>query len=180
MTDHKYDYNTKGLIMHDLSNGLRAKIRNPVYEDVKNLRGNQPKLQYQYLSLRKYGKVYDYLQFYPEDLDEITKYRDQLHNYTSTLYNNYISCFIKKQKHLKEYPFQYKVHMYSLHQLYIHLLKPDNKYITMRRVINYINTLDVKQQMYFINYNDKHTKINNNNNKFFYNYNQLMLYNIYI
>ena len=49
------DYNTLGLVLINKVTGERAKIRNPVYEQVRQLRGNQPKLQFQYLSLRKEG-----------------------------------------------------------------------------------------------------------------------------
>jgi hypothetical protein len=153
LKNHKFNYNMKGVVIRDTLTGKHTKIRNPVYEDVKKLRGNQPKLQYQYLSLRNAGRVSDYIHFYPEDIEEITKYRDQLHQFTAAIYKNYVECFIKKKKRLKEYPFQYKVHMYSLHQDYIHRLRIENKHITMTRVINYINTLEVQQQMYFINYN---------------------------
>ena len=50
-------YNILGVVLYNSVTGERCKIRNPVYEQVRNLRGNQPKLQYQYLSLRKEGKV---------------------------------------------------------------------------------------------------------------------------
>jgi hypothetical protein len=76
-----------------------------------------------------------------------------LHGFTDAIYRNYIDCFIKKKRRLKEYPFQYKVHMYSLHQIYLHELRIEKTHITMKRVIDYINTLDAGQQMYFINYN---------------------------
>ena len=46
-------YDVVGVVLHNKVTGERSKIRNPVYEQVRNLRGNQPKLQYQYLSLRK-------------------------------------------------------------------------------------------------------------------------------
>ena len=39
-------YNVVGVILHNKLTGERIKIRNPVYEQVKQLRGNQPKLQY--------------------------------------------------------------------------------------------------------------------------------------
>jgi hypothetical protein len=54
-------YDIVGVMIHNKQTGERTKIRNPVYEQVKSLRGNQPKLQYQYLSLRKEGKVKEHL-----------------------------------------------------------------------------------------------------------------------
>ena len=50
-------YNIMGLVLHNLKTGDRCKIRNPVYEQVRQLKGNQPKLQYQYLVLRQENRV---------------------------------------------------------------------------------------------------------------------------
>tara|TARA_B100000927_G_C16429978_1_gene455124 strand:+ start:190 stop:1341 length:1152 start_codon:yes stop_codon:yes gene_type:complete len=143
----------KGYIIKNIETGRHTTVINPIYTEIKNLRGNQPKLQYQYLSLRKHGKVNEYLRYYPEEFLEITKYRDQLHQFTSNLFNNYIKCFIYKECALKNYPFQYKVNMYTLHEIYKNDLRPFKKCITKNRVIEYVNSLNPEQQMFFINYN---------------------------
>ena len=63
-------YDIMGVVLHNKLTGERTKIRNPVYEQVRALKGNQPKLQFQYLSLRNEGKVKDFLKFYPENKKE--------------------------------------------------------------------------------------------------------------
>lgn len=128
--------------------GDRTRIRNPVYQDIKYLRGNQPKLFYQYLELRKQNKVKDYLYYFPESVKYFSEFRKILHRFTLTLWQNYISCFIKKEKPLKDYNFQYKIHMYNLHNLYLENREP----ITKSVVIDYINNLDAAQILYAINY----------------------------
>jgi hypothetical protein len=112
-------YNILGVVLYNYITGERCKIRNPVYEQVRNLRGNQPKLQYQYLSLRKEGKVKDFLKFYPENKKEFSLFRDQVHLFTNTLFSNYISCYVKKEKPLIEFSEQYIINMFHLHQQYI-------------------------------------------------------------
>ena len=140
-------YYYPGIMIYHNS-GERTKLRNPVYEDVKFLRGNQPKLLFHYLNLRKEGKVKNYLIYYPEHKKILNEFRNIIHRYTTTLWENYIYCFINKNKHLKEYPFQLKIHMYNLHKLYI-----DNKVpITKTETIKYINSLDPAQIMYALNY----------------------------
>ena len=57
-------YHIQGVVIKT-DDGARYKFRNPNYEHVRHLRGNQPKLQYQYLVLRQSGKVKEYLQYYP-------------------------------------------------------------------------------------------------------------------
>jgi hypothetical protein len=118
------NYQVLGVILKNLETGARSKVRNPVYENVRHLRGNQPKLMYQYLSLRQEDKIREYLGFYPEHKKEFAFFRELLHKYTLALYQNYIDCYIKKQKPLKEYGEIYRTHMYNIHQIYIDKLKP--------------------------------------------------------
>ena len=42
--------------------------------------------------------------------------------------------------------------MYHLHQKYINELKPQNKFVDKKVVIDYINDLHPAQQMFVINY----------------------------
>jgi hypothetical protein len=145
-------YNILGVVLYNYVTGERCKIRNPVYEQVRNLRGNQPKLQYQYLSLRKEGKVKDFLKFYPENKKEFSSFRDQVHLFTNTLVSNYISCYIKKEKPLIEFSQQYRSHMFHLHQKYINELREKKMFITSTIVCNYVNNLHPSILMFTLNF----------------------------
>jgi hypothetical protein len=134
-------YDNQGIIIYNKLTGERIKIRNPVYEEVRQLRGNQPKLQYQYLVLRHQGKVSQFLKFYPENKKDFSNYRDQVHLFTNNLYNNYISCYIKKEKTLKEFPEQFRTHMYNLHQKYLNELREIKGFITNTIVKKFVNDL---------------------------------------
>jgi hypothetical protein len=146
-------YQILGVVVKNMENGERCKIRNPNYEQVRLLRGNQPKLQYLYLSLRKEGKIKDYLQYYPEHKPEFSGFRDHLHLYTTTLHQNYIDCFVKKEKHVLDYPDEYRKHMNSLHRNWLNELREKKQAITKREVIDYVNSLHPSQIMYVLNYN---------------------------
>ena len=145
-------YSTLGLVVYNNITCERMKIRNPVYEQVRNLRGNQPKLQYQYLSLRKEGKVADFLKFYPENKKEFSAFRDQVHLFTSTLFANYVSCYIKKEKPLKEFSDQYRTHMFNIHKIYMDEMREKKMFITNTTVINYVNNLHPSLLMYCLNF----------------------------
>ena len=144
-------YNCVGCFLYS-KDGIRSKIRNASYEEVRKLRGNQPKLQFNYLSLKQQNKVGEFLQYYPEHTVIFNKFKLALYYYTSNLFMNYISCFIRKEKPLKEYEFEYKSHMYKLHEKYKTELKPVNKIIDKKYVIDYVNALHPAQQMFIINY----------------------------
>ena len=132
-------------------NGVRTKIRNPNYEYIKNIRGNVTKLQYQYLCLRKFGQIESYLYYFPENKKQFSVFKDQLHLFTDNLHTNYIKCFIKKEKSLKEFPYQFRTHMYNLHQYYLSIREYDG-YINKPIIINYINNLESARLMYSLNY----------------------------
>lgn len=145
-------YDVLGVVVYNKNTGIRTKLRNPVYENVRHLRGNQPKMQYQYLSLRKNASVGDFLKYYPEYKKEFSFFRKCLHTFTQALYENYISCYIKKERPLIEFPENFRTHMFHIHKKYIDELKPNNFYVNNSVVINYVNDMPTTLQMYSLNY----------------------------
>ena len=146
-------YECLGFMMRDPLTGERAKIRNPVYERVRHLRGNQPKLMYHYLCLRKEGKVGEFLSYFPEHKSAFASYRNQMHAFTQNIFQYYIQCYMKKMNPLSEFPPQYRPHMFNLHRTYIDVLKEQHQHITKVFVIAYVNSLHPSQQMYWLNHN---------------------------
>jgi hypothetical protein len=145
-------YQVLGVVLRNNSTGIRTKLRNPVYENVRHLRGNQPKMQYQYLSLRKNGSVRDFLKYYPEYKKEFSFFRRGLHDFTHALYENYVSCYIKKEKPLIEFPENFRTHMFHIHKRYLDELRPNNMFVTNSEVIKYVNEMPTTLQMYSLNY----------------------------
>jgi hypothetical protein len=145
-------YDIVGVVLYNTLTGERSKIRNPVYEQVRLLRGNQPKLQYQYLCLRKEGKVREFLKYYPETKKDFSDFRDQVHLFTETLHSNYVSCYVKKQKPLLEYPEQFRTHMFKIHEIYMNELREKKLYVTNTIVQKYVNNLHSSLLMYSLNY----------------------------
>jgi len=145
------DANLLGVMIYN-KNGDRTKIHNPNYQNIKYLRGNNTKLQFQYLSLRKAGLVKSNLQYFPENSKQFLLFKNQVHIFTDTLYENYIRCYIKKEKPLIEFPKQFRLHMYTLHQYYLSIKKTKG-YINKNIVIQYINNLESAKLMYSLNYN---------------------------
>lgn len=145
-------YDVLGVIVYNSLTGERMKVRNPVYEQVRQLRGNQPKLQYQYLCLRKEGRVSDFLKFYPENKKDFSAFRDQLHLFTNTIFSNYVSCYIKKEKPLMEFSEQYRTHMFNIHKIYTDELREKKLFVNNTVVIKYVNNLHPSLLMYCLNF----------------------------
>jgi hypothetical protein len=144
-------YDFPGLVCRERSTGVRFKFRNPNYERIKNLHGSEPKLQFQYLSLRQQGKgkVNDYLNLYPEHAAAFQKSKDQLHAYTKQLFANYIGCYVKKDR---PFPAEFKTHMFRLHEQYLKELRENKEHITLGKTIAYMNGLPPSHQIYALNY----------------------------
>ena len=145
-------YDFPGLICRERSTGIRFKFRNPNYERIKNLHGSEPKLQFQYLSLRQQGKVKEYLKLHPEHREAFQQFRDQMHAYTNQLFANYIGCYVKKERPFAEYPAEFKTHMFKLHERYLKELREKNEHITLGKTIAYMNGLFPSHQIYVLNY----------------------------
>lgn len=148
-------YDKVGVILYNVGTYDRCKIRNPIYEQVRILRGNQPKLEYQYLSLRKEGRVGEFLNFFPEHKKEFSSFRDKVHLFTQKLFSSYISCYIKKEKALIEFSEKYRTHMFNIHKQYLNELKENKMFVTNTVVIKYVNNLHPSLLMHCINYDMK-------------------------
>ena len=60
---------------------------------------------------------------------------------------------MKKEKQLKDFSLQYRTHMFNIHEKYKNELKPENKFVTNRVVIEYVNNLQPQLLMHSLNYN---------------------------
>lgn len=161
---HKYcswetPYTIMGVVIYNQATGERTKLRNPHYEYVRHLRGNQSKLEYQYLTLRKERKVGNYLTYYPEHTGVFQLFRTQVHSFTKALHYQYVQCFILKQTRFPDILPLYKHHVYQLHKLYLTELKEKKQSVTMSVVIPYVNQLHPAHLMYSLHYTDRPAKV---------------------
>jgi hypothetical protein len=137
------------------------------YENVKILRGNQPKLQYRYLMLRQSKQISKYLNYYPEQKEYFDKFRKQVNNFTNNLYKEYRNCFILKNITFRQCKYHLKPHVSELHNIYKYYIKNGNHYnnkITFNIVKDYVNLLPPAKLMYSINY-EFYNKEQNKQNK---------------
>ena len=148
------DYSIPGVMLCDQTTGLRSKIRNSEYEKVRRLRGNQPKLQYRFLTLRQQAAedVKAYLQYYPEDANAFSKYGQQVRSFTHNLHREYMECKVRKEKNIKSVPYEHCNHVYALHGHYLDILRQEGGVVTRRVVEAYVNDLPAARLMYSINY----------------------------
>jgi hypothetical protein len=145
-------YNMMGVVFCNMVTGERTKVRNPMYEMVKNMKGVEQKLQLQYLTLRHGGRVADYLKSYPEYKGDFALFRSQLHGFTRSLHQNYLDCFVFKKRTFSEFPQQYKKFMSGLHKKYLEELREIKGSVTFTYVVEFVNTQSPMLLMYSLNY----------------------------
>jgi hypothetical protein len=151
-TEKSLSYNVMGCVIRNKTTNERSKIRNPNYEKIRRLRGNQPKLQYHYFVLLKDNKIQEFLKYYPEYYSEFKIFRQEKDNYLRKLLNEYKSCYIYKSQPLKQFQKNYKTHMYNLHEIYKNQLKPNDKKMTLDQVNEYFIQLEHPLQLWSVNY----------------------------
>ncbi len=147
------DYNFKGYYIVNYKDYKHTKIRNPNYEYVKNIRGNDVKLQYTYLRLIKEDNLDTYLKYYPEHNVIFENYKKDYLEYITNLYKYYVDLFITKKIKYANINTEYKKNLYVIHSIYLNNKRQNiNKSITFEDVTNYFKNLECAQQMYYINY----------------------------
>lgn len=142
------DFSIMGVNLFNTSTGERTKFRNPVYEELKRLKGNQAKMEYHYISLRKQGKVDEFLDFFPEYRDDFNLYECKIINFAHELFGRYNQCYLKRQKPLGHFDKQYKNHMFAIHKKYL----GDKQRTDLNIVEDYLRSIPEAVLMGSINY----------------------------
>lgn len=91
-----------GLMITNLNNGFRTGFVNPVYMEVKLLRGNNPNLHYQYLVLRKTNKVTQFLDYFPQYIPMFKDFKGHFKTYVARLHTLYMNVHVLKITKIEE------------------------------------------------------------------------------
>ena len=144
-----------GLMYLNERTGDRCHNRHETYEKMRLLRGNNPNLQYQYLCLKKMGKVKEFLNFFPKYKTMFYRFYNEYKNFLMNLHKGYLSYYIQKTGEKIEKKYFY--HLYRIHHnIYLPSVNSKNKKIMNKsEIYNYFENYDPIQQLYFLNYQEK-------------------------
>ena len=90
------DYRLVGYMVTDQNTGFRTAYYNKKYLEIKCLRGNNPNLHYQYLMLRKIGKVSEFLRYFPMYRKHFNKFFEHFRLFSERIYKLYWEVHVKK------------------------------------------------------------------------------------
>lgn len=150
----KYDSSDyPGIMFYNLKTGDRTLKEYPKYTNIKELRGNNPNIQYHYLILRSSGKVDEFLSVFPCYKGLFYEFYKQYNNFIQHIHQCYISYYVKKTgQHVskKYFPLVYKVH----HELFLPY-KETEKLIMKKEVITeFIKKIHPKELIFYLNYRE--------------------------
>lgn len=137
-------FTTMGLVFRDLKTGERAKARNPAYEYARKLRGNQPDNLFQYLTLWREKQLKEFLYFFPSFKPQFDHFFESVQSLHQEVYDEYISCYVKKEKMLDSFQPPFKYLLLNLHKHYLNDLRPSHRFVDSKVVFDYLKTMDTK------------------------------------
>lgn len=137
-------YDNMGFMVTNIKTGDRTTFRNPGYDYIRELRGNNPNLQYQYLDIVKKNRVKEFLSCFPIYKKQFRGFHDSYHECITQIHNSYVSYYVLKtgKRIAKKYmPIIYRLH----HEIYLpsKLDVERGKIIIQRNVVkNFIKTYE--------------------------------------
>ena len=152
-------------------NGRHCKIENPYYNYLRELRGNQPKLEYTYYELRQQNRVKEFLSHFPEFSEDFLLYKEKIEAFTRNLFDLYVNTKMLRKDVISNIDYHLRNHISNLHKMYLEELRPFNNTLQHRGVVKYVNNLAPSILMYSMNYkkrsgtNNKEEKKNSEFNK---------------
>ena len=156
------NYMPMGIMFTNLSTGDRSYVMNPLYERLKEIRGNHPNLQYQYFALYRSGKIKEFLTYFPMYANEFHQFYLQTLNFVQDIHNAYVSYYVNKQGKYVQIPKNIFKHIYRLHQeVYLPSLNTPTKIIITRQIVcDYFNSMEPKEMLYHITADSRDAQTN--------------------
>ena len=119
------EYTNVGIMVTDQETGLRKAYHNNKYLEVKSLRGNNPNLHYQFLMLRKIGKVSEFLRYFPLYRKHFNKFLSHFTLFSERIHKLYWEVRVKKSVSLSD--IHDKHDKYFVEKLHYEVFLPKHK-----------------------------------------------------
>lgn len=151
----RFGYKVQGLVVKNNVTGERYKVRTPEYNRIRNMRGDSARRDFLWLSNWQKGTLRDYLTFFPEERAETDAIISRWKQATNTVFHLYTDVFKARSLPKTGIPPKYRPLVYGLHSMYLDTLKPSNQSVAWRTVLEYMNSRDVAQMLFVINWESR-------------------------
>ena len=154
---HPSAYIPIGIMIQSITTGITTCIENPAYQYLKELRGNNPNLKYQFLCVRQSGRISEFLAFFPKYIPHFNRFTMEYIDFIKETHNGYVSYYVKKSgiKVSKRYfPLVYQLH----HTVYLPSVNAGTPIIVKRPIVEeFIHRLEPKSLIYYLNWKEDST-----------------------
>lgn len=146
-----------GLMITDLELGMRTSIMNKSYEQLREIRGNNPNLHYHFLSLYKAGKINEFLFYFPMYKKAFYKFREQSALFIRNVHDAYVIYYVKKQGKEIRIPKHIFRHIFKLHhEVHLQTIQTETPVIITHKIVaDWFNSMEPKEQLYQLNYKNR-------------------------
>ena len=101
-TPNLMTYFPVGYMVVNSITGDRVTVKSENYERLKDIRGNHPNLQYQYLAIMRTGEITEFLHYFPIYKKLFHQFYEQMSEYVKSVHKLYLEIYVKKNKQLLE------------------------------------------------------------------------------
>jgi len=143
---------TIGLLFTNTTNGIRTVVMNPIYDSIKELRGNNPNLQYNYFNLMKTQNITLFLTYFPVYKSLFKYFNNEYNKLITNVHQCYYKHYVLKN-YEKKISSVYRTHIYKIHhQIFIPSNTLLNKIVITRKIVKtYFDNLEPKELLYTVN-----------------------------
>lgn len=151
--DHTSSALSLGFMLTDTTTGLRSKILNSNYEFLKEVRGNNPNMQFHFFALQRANKMKEFLEYFPMYKGMFYKFHHQCGEFIRRVHDAYVLYYVQKKGKQVQIPKNIFNHIYKLHfDVHLPSLQEGEKVIITKKVVaDYWNNMEPKEKLYFIN-----------------------------
>ena len=125
----------QGIVFKD-NIGNRWRFRSDKYTSVRVLRGNSSNICDRFTQLYSQNLLFKYLEYYKDEINQMTVHLMFLNIIAKSLYNYYIDLHITKTKN--DIDKMFMPHLYTIHGLYLSHLKPCGKKVNINEITLYL------------------------------------------
>jgi hypothetical protein len=127
----------RGVVVKDRT-GERWRFRSEKYMAIHSLRGGEANGYERYARIFTQNLSGTYLQYYPEDMIPFSLYGVFMTDIIHTLFRMYHTVFVRKSSSLSQIHRVYRPHLYAIHGVYLTMLRPSQKWITVQDIRVYL------------------------------------------
>jgi hypothetical protein len=124
---------------------------------VRSLRGDTPRSDERFFTLRSSGMIKTYLSYYPEDKQRYWEMETWLRLLTEQIFNLYCGIYKERAIDFATVPKMYQTHLAIIHNKYIKNLRSAGNTVNKGVVRDYINTLPIPRLLFMLNFNKRST-----------------------